>query len=490
MKTFNKYILAVALMTQTGTAMAQELNSAYFTDDFKYRHQMNPAIGNDQGYAAIPLLGNLNMQLQGSLGVGDFFFKNPDYGVKPGAKKTTTFMHPGISTEEALKGFKKGANTILMDVDALVASVGFKGIGGYNTVELRERTHVGLSMPYDFFLFAKNLKNQDYTFDDMGARGWSYAELALGHSHKLFDNLSVGAKVKLLFGLARADVSMKGVHANLAGDKWLVDGKASALLNMKGASFKEKEQEFKTHPGTYRRVDGLDIDGAGLSGFGLGFDLGAVYQFKDCSVKWLNGLTVSLAVTDLGFISWNNGVLAESSGKTFVFNGFNNFDLTKGDDKHTLGDEVDKFTDDLKEFYNLENKGGGRSNTNALAATLRFGLEYPLPVYDRLSFGSLLTRRFDGKYSWIEERVSANVRPLNWLDGGINVAFTSFCTTMGWVLNFHPQGFNVFVGMDHIIGKTGAKMIPLSSNFSFNLGLNVAWGEKKNDGKERKTLTF
>ena len=74
MKTFNKYILAVALMTQTGTAMAQELNSAYFTDDFKYRHQMNPAIGNDQGYAAIPLLGNLNMQLQGSLGVGDFFF--------------------------------------------------------------------------------------------------------------------------------------------------------------------------------------------------------------------------------------------------------------------------------------------------------------------------------------------------------------------------------------------------------------------------------
>ena len=60
---------------------------------------------------------------------------------------------------------------------------------------------------------------------------------------------------------------------------------------------------------------------------------------------------------------------------------------------------------------------------------------------------------------------------------------------MGWVINFHPKGINFFVGMDHLIGKTGAKMIPLSSNFSFNLGLNVAWGGKKSK-KGMKTLTF
>ncbi len=489
MKTINKYILAVALMTQTGIAMAQELNSAYFTDDFKYRHQMNPAYGNSQGYAAIPIIGNFNMQLQGSLGVGDFFFKNPDYKPDAGAKKTTTFMHPGISVDEALKGFKKGTNSLLMDMDLNIASVGFNAFDGYNTVELKDRTHFGLSMPYDFFLFAKDMKNQDYSFDDMGIRAWNYAELAFGHSRQLFDNLRVGAKLKLLFGVARADMTMKNMHANLSGDKWIIDGQARGELNMKGATFKEKDVEYKSRPGTFRQVNGIDIKNPGLSGFGLGFDLGGIYEFKDCPAKWLNGLKVSLAVTDLGFISWSNGIVAESSGKPFEFNGFNNFDLRSGDDKHTLGDEVDSYGDKLKDFYHLENKGSGKSATHALAATLRFGLEYPLPVYDRLTFGSLLTRRFDGKYSWIEERVSANIRPLNWLDGGINVAFTSFCTTMGWVINFHPKGINFFVGMDHMIGKTGAKMIPLNSNFSFNLGLNVVWGSKKSK-KGLKTLTF
>jgi hypothetical protein len=57
----------------------------------------------------------------------------------------------------------------------------------------------------------------------------------------------------------------------------------------------------------------------------------------------------------------------------------------------------------------------------------------------------------------------------------MNVAFTSYCTTMGWVLNVHPKGFNVFMGMDHMIGKTGASGVPLDSNVSFNFGMNVTF---------------
>jgi hypothetical protein len=94
MKTsFRKYILAAVLSTTAGTMMAQDLNSAYFTQDFKYRHDMNAAYGNDQGYVAIPILGNLNVKMQGSLGVGDVLFKNPYYGNPqyPNAKKTSSF---------------------------------------------------------------------------------------------------------------------------------------------------------------------------------------------------------------------------------------------------------------------------------------------------------------------------------------------------------------------------------------------------------------
>ena len=490
MKTsFKRYIMAAVLTATAGTMMAQDLTSAYFTDDFKYRHDMNPAYGNDQGYVAIPVLGNFNFKLQGSFGVGDVLFKNPDYGKKPGAKKTTTFLHPDISYDEAMKGFDKDGNSLIFDMDIPIVSVGFKGMGGYNTVELKERNHFAMSMPYSFFDFAKSMSNKDYYFDDMGARAWGYAELGLGHSRQIFDNLRVGAKVKILLGAAYADLSMEGMHAQLNdNNQWILEGKAKGEVNMKGGKFKTKHKEYKSVPGKYYdEVTGIDTDGAGIGGWGLGFDLGGIYEFKDCSVDWLDGLKVSLALTDLGFISWSNTMVAESSGNPFVFEGFQ---MKYKDGKFDNGG--DDISDDLADFANMEDKGDKGGKTTGLASTVRVGLEYPMPFYDKLSAGALYTHHFDGIYNWNDWRLSANVAPLNWLNGGINLGMTSFCTTMGWVLNVHPAGFNFFLGMDHIIGKTGANMVPLDSNVSFNLGMNIAFGskKKKENNADLNTLTF
>ena len=488
MKTsFGKYILAAVLTATAGTMMAQDLNSAYFTQDFKYRHDMNPAYGNDQGYVAIPVLGNFNVKLQGSFGVGDVLFKNPDYGKKIGAKKTTTFLHPDISYDEAMKGFDKDGNNLMFDMDIPIVSVGFKGMGGYNTIEIKERNHFAISMPYSFFDFAKSMSNKDYYFDDMGARAWGYGEVALGHSRQIFDNLRVGAKVKVLIGAAYADMSMEGMHARLDNNQWIIEGKAKGEVNLKGGKFETKEKEYKNKPGTYNEVSGIDTDGAGIGGFGLGLDLGGIYEFKDCSVEWLDGLKVSASITDLGFINWSNTMVAESSGDPFVFDGFQ---MKYNDGKFENGG--DQIKDDLTDFANMEDKGDTGSKSTALASTLRLGAEYPMPFYDKLSAGLLYTHRFDGIYSWNDWRLSANVAPLDWLNGGINLGMTSYCTTMGWVLNIHPAGFNFFVGMDHMIGKTGANMIPLDSNVSFNMGMNIAFGSKKkkeNKG-ELNTLSF
>ena len=471
MKTsLKKYILAVALTASAGTMMAQELNSAYFVDDFKYRHDMNAAFGNDQTYIAIHALGNLNVRLQGSLGVGDVLFKNPDFGIKEGAKKTTTFMHPGISASDALSGIDKDGNNLIFDMDIPIVSVGFKSFGGYNTIELKDRSHIAVQLPYSLFDFAKNMSNKQYSFDDLGARGWTYVELGFGHSRQIMDNLRVGAKVKFLFGGAYADLSMDDMQANLEGDKWILRGKAKAELNMKGAKFKSEQKDYKGRTGYYNQVNGLDTDNLGLAGFGLGLDLGAVYEFKDFALDWLDGTKVSLALNDLGFISWNNSMVAESSGDPFEFTGFK-MKYENG----SFENGGDNIGDDLADFAHLEDKGEGSGKTTALAATMRLGVEYPLPVYDKVTFGLLGTHRFDGDYSWTEGRLSANYKPLTWLDGGINMAVTSFCTTMGWVLNVHPKGMNVFMGMDHMVGKTGASSVPLDSNVSFNFGLNVAF---------------
>ena len=477
-------LLAMAVMMAAATAAtAQTLNSAYFTEDFKYRHNLNPAFGNDQGYAALPVLGNIGMKMQGNMGLQDLLFQNPATG-----KYDRTFMHPDVSVADALDGLADN-NRIVADIDLTLLSAGFRAFGGYNTIELNEKTTLGVMLPYNLLEFAKNTGNKNYEFGDIGVRAMSYAELAMGHSRQLNDDLRIGAKVKLLFGAAQANARISGMRAQLTGDEWLVSsGTVDANINMKGIKLKNKTIDYKNdaYRGTNTQTIDFgetDVEGGGLGGFGLGLDLGAVYDFKNSSNKALRPLKVSAALTDLGFISWSEGVQLVQRKGTFAFNGFHEVPVKKEDENgrpytNTIDDQADSYADQFSDFIALS-EGDRKGQTTGLAATATIGAEYALPAYEKLSFGLMGQHRFYGDYSWTEARLSANWAPLKWLDGGMSLAAGTFGVSAGWVLNIHPRGFNLFLGMDHILGKQSKEGIPLSSNASFSIGMNIAWGKAK-----------
>ena len=469
MKYINKYMALGLLSMCSLHAMAQQLNSAYFTNDYKFRHTMNPAYGNEQNYVSMPGFGNVNVSTMGNFGYEDVIFDNPMF---PSTSKDrlTTFMNPYISTPDALKGFNSGDNKILGDVSITVLSAGFKGFGGYNTVELNARTSFGVSMPYELFEFAKNTGNRTYNIGNISANGQAFAELAFGHSRQINEKLRVGAKVKLLFGAGRGDVNIDNVKADLAADdKWTVSGHAKSEVSVKGFTYKTEEKEYKEEGrGTYQYVNDVDVDGAGLGGFGLAFDLGGVYKIN-------NDFTVSAALLDLGFIKWSNNMVAVNGGEEFVFNGFHDVAVNEDRGGSTLSMQGDKYSDQLADFANLQDKGDEGGRTTGIGATLNLGCEYTLPVYRKITFGVLSSTRFRGDYSWTEARVSANWTPLKWIDGGVNMAFGSYRNSFGWVLNFHPKGYNFYVGMDHTLGKVSKEFIPLNSNAAVSVGMSVAW---------------
>ena len=468
MKRLATYMMTAA-MTLCGTAVtAQTMNSAYFTGDYKYRHDLNPAYGNEQNYISWPALGNLNVSTHGNFGYGDVVMNNPMFG-KGSDKKMTTFLNPYISSSDALSGFSKGNNRISGNVDITILSAGFKAFGGYNTIELGARTSFGMSLPYELFEFAKNTGNKSYDIGDVTANATAFAQLAFGHSHQIGDKLRIGAKVKFLFGGARADMKMENLKADLtADDKWIVTGKATANVSMKGFTYLESEEEYNDpQRGTYRKVDDVDIDGAGLGGFGMAFDLGGIYKINR---DW----TVSAAVVDLGFINWSNNMQATNRSQSFIFNGFHDT-AVKSDHTNSLDNQADKYGDQIADFANLSDEGDQGSRSTGFGATVNVGCEYTLPVYRKLTFGLLSSTRINGDHTWTEGRLSANVAPLKWLDGGINFAVNSYTASMGWVLNIHPKGQNFFIGMDHLLGKTSKVFIPLSSNASVCVGFNVAW---------------
>ena len=466
----SKYILASTLaMVGTG-AMAQALQSAYFTDDYKFRHSMNPAFGNEQNYVSIPALGNINVNLRGNFGYQDVVFDNPMYP-HGSDKRLTTFMNPYISAGEALDGFSSGRNRLVGNVGITILSAGFKAFGGYNTIELSSRTSFGMSLPYELFEFAKNTGNKTYDMGDISMGAMSYVELGLGHSRQINDRLRVGGKFKLLFGLGRADVKLEDMTADLsAADKWVVSGKATADVSVKGFKFESEMEDYNVESnGQYEQVSDFDVDGFGLGGFGIAFDLGAEYKIDD---DW----TVSAALLDLGFISWKENARAESSGQPFVFDGFHDVAVNSDSQNGTvLEDQTDQLGDDLLDFAHLEDKGETGGRTTGIGATLNLAAQYNLPVYRPITFGFLSSTRINGPYTWTEGRLSANYEPLKWLNGGVNLSVNSFTTSFGWVLNIHPKGYNFFIGMDHILGKVSKEFIPLSSNVSVSLGMSVAW---------------
>lgn len=457
-------VMMLVLLCSPVAVTAQGLNTGYFSDDLKTRHEMNPAFGNEQSYVSIPVIGNINVKSMGNFGMEDILFDNPLYGITSDRKKTT-FMNPYL-TGDVLSGFSE-TNRIRVQENVSLVSVGFKSFGGYNTVELNVRADAALEMPYELFAFAANQGNKHYDIGNINGEAQSFAELAFGHSRQINEKWRVGGKLKLLFGIAQGSLDLNDITADLQdANQWVMTLNGEANVSMKGFRYKSELREYK-RGGTYMRVNGADVDGAGLGGFGVGVDLGAVYKIND---DW----EVSASLLDLGFISWSNQMVARNDSKPFIFSGFRDIDVSDRHAPEGISTQTERYSDQIADFASLVDQGDQGGRTTGVGATFTAAGKYTLPAYRRLSFGLLSTTRM-GRFAWTEARLNANIAPLDWLDGALSFAYSTYSTSMGWMVHIHPKGYNFFIGMDHILGKCTKQMVPLSSNASVSMGMSITW---------------
>ncbi len=454
-------IACVALATiAAGEARAQS-RSGYFLDSYSYNYQLNPAMSVDRkADFSFPGLGNLNVGVNGNVGLKNFIYNRNG--------KTVTFLHPDVSAAEAMDNIKTN-NRLGASAREGIMSVGFRALGGYNHVSLNTVANVQARVPRDLFSFVKEgVSNRVYDIGNVDARADAYAELAFQHSHsldKLVEGLTVGAAVKLLVGVGGADINLRHAEANLGYDQWTASTEGVAYLSVKNASWKTKVGDDGA-----TLVDGVNLDNfSAPSGYGVAFDLGATYKFG-------SDFTFGLAFTDIGFISWSNTITASTNG-THTFNS-NNHVLDPDD----FDSSWDKMRDDLEELYRLQAHDGTSSRCRALEATMNASVEYQLPVYrqvsfrlpmyKKLSFGLLNSTRIASRFAWTDFRLSANYQPVKWIGVAVNYGVGTFGDSFGWIVNIAPKGFNLFVGMDHTLGKLSKEYIPLGSNAQFSFGIN------------------
>lgn len=459
-------LVSALLFVATFISAQSTLRTGYFLKGNPYRYRLNAAMMNDQNYLAIPVLGNINVNMAGNVGLSNFIYEAQN------GDDLVTFMHPSVDSDDFLNGLESD-NVVRTNLDITVFSLGFFAFGGYNTVDVGVHSRLGMNIPYDMFRFMKVMGNGDYSFSDVNINTKNYLDLGLGHSHKINDELTIGARVKLIFGMAYADVVFDRMDISMNGNQWKINADGNAVLAAGGEFTYSDEKSISGKT----LVDGYDDASLGINGFGMGLDLGATYDLSDVLTE---GLVVSAALNDLGFIRWKNAAKAGvSPDSPYLFNGFKNIAIHDDVPGTNIEDQFESLKDDLEDFFGLEDKGESNESCG-LGATLNLGAEYKMPFYDKLSAGLLFTHCFDDMYSYNQMSLMVNYSPFKSFDLALSGSTSTYGAGFGAMANLHLTGFNLFVGTDCFISKVGKQYIPLENmNASVSLGINIPFGTKR-----------
>ena len=247
-----------------------------------------------------------------------------------------------------------------MNVNATPLSLGFYAFGGFNTIDIGIHANAGFCVPRDFFGLFKDMSAEKYVLNNIGFRTRNYADIAIGHSHKINNNLTIGARLKLLVGLAYAEIAMDKMELSVSDKQWQINAKGSAVANVIGSEFTYDENGI---------ISGIGSFVPELSNLGFGVDLGATYDFSKVLTK---GLILSASLNDINFIKWNNAAQTGiSPSKPYTFEGFSELSFDGGE--NSVEQQLTTMGEELGEFFAVDKMTPG-DYTDFWGATLNIGI--------------------------------------------------------------------------------------------------------------------
>lgn len=442
-------------------AMAQTSRTGFFMETYKYAHQHNAAMLENRPYTAIPLVGNVYYNASTSHPLNAFFYKNEGTDYKFFTDKTVP---------EQLFYQRLGNQNVTTNSEFNLNILSFASAFGSGTslLEVNLRSNTSLEVPNQLFHYFKNPKLQNgYGFDQLSLQHRTYGEVALGYAHTVGNHFTVGGKLKGLVALAYADGKVQDVQVKTGREQWAASGRAFASVAVGNTEFHFDKKGHLQEP------KNLSIAPAG---WGLATDLGVTYE-----VHGVEGLTLSAAVTDLGFIHYNkvqklgNEVnrkwTIEDAKKraTNLVNNGNNPLVPNTDPSAVVKKE---FEGELQDVLAL-NDNGTAAMTSQLRTTLNLGATYELPFVKHLNVGALYSRYFDGDFQQSQLTLGAAWHPIKPVELGVSSTFVNNRVNFGTMLTLQAPRFQVFVGTDVIPTSFGTDGLLERYASNINLGVTI-----------------
>lgn len=455
-----KFLVAASILATTFTAQAQYLRTSYFMEGASTRVQMNPGLQPTRGYLNLPLIGGVNITANSnSLGINDIIDITKD---------GNDFLN-----NNTLYNSLQQDNRFNMNLNTNLLSFGWIKGKNFWSVNAGLRMDIGGQINKDMFTMMRNMNGfsvediagttAKYNMGNQKINMNAYAEIGLGLSRRITEKLTVGARAKLLLGLARTEVNIEKFDVDLdipalpsgqdefTESDWInsqshykYDAQANVVTTLKGGGMTFDENNM---------INGfnLDANSFGISGSGFGIDLGASYSiFKN--------LTVSAAVLDLGVMRWNksNTTMATVSGSEDV-----TIDSPEKYEQYIGGDllSLDRFA------FGKDEEADYKSKTK-LSTTVLVAAEYGL-LNNKLSVGALYSSRFVEPKTQTELTFLATLRPSNAFNAAISYSpILSGGKSIGLALKFGP----IFAGTDYMYFGDNSKTVNAFVGFSLPLG--------------------
>lgn len=315
--------LVVLVISLSKTASAQSHDVAVATGNTYLMGEMNPASQMNNSYFVFPFFGNFGLNVSSPISVNKAIETRTDGNY--------------LNTSAVAAAFDKRALNVGLNMDIISFGIKLKHNQMITfSTKLKVAGDVMLPGGAVSFLSANSLTALDSYDLRLGSDMTVYGEAAFGYSRTVWDNLTVGLRLKYLAGVAYAG-SNSTAHLALRDDAtYDISGDVDVRL-MGIAMYKENGVKSENELGV-----GVN------SGFAV--DFGAEYEFDF-------GLKVGLSMTDLGFISWNKGnstqLVSKNPGEVYHFIGVDDVGQYMEDGKK-LQSGLNQLQDDMLETLNID----------------------------------------------------------------------------------------------------------------------------------------
>lgn len=461
-KIFSFSIIIYLMAFYCFDSQAQDSRVLYFMNNNPHSSYTNPAnVYNSKVHVGIPFLSNLNISFYNSAIHYKKLFEKNDTG--------------NTLTVNRFVNSLKSRNSINFALNYEIIGFGFKADNFYISPSYRVRFEEYFTYPD--VLFKLPIKgNMEYIdkpaeMKNLRLNATLYHELSVGLQYTVNDNLSLGIRPKLLFGLA--NINTKKSYFKLTTDPETYE------INI--------QEELKVNTALL-----FDMNSSDMLNFipnifanrGFSMDIGVNYKFNESA-------GISLSVVDAGFIKWKTNPMnfhstVADGGKYykdggFCFGGFN----INGASSDTssifsrLGDATEEFIDSLSNYFPLT-----ATSNNYISPTYA---KIYLSGYYKIDKNNTLSVMFRGDVvgkSFVPSITLAySGNFFNMLDVIVtNSIIDKSFFHLGLGLGLRFTGFQMYIATDNIVSN----FTPLNASLlNLQMGMFIDVGKTKKERREK-----